>query len=360
MLIAETTSGEIINLLDFSGRQELLQGQFYCPTCHSPLIFKNGKIKMPHFAHYPQADCHSFSEGETLEHLIGKRLFYQWGAGAALLEAALPDLPQRPDLLFPQRLVIEFQCSPLSSQRLQERVAGYHAKKYQQWWLLGGRLAAANKLTPLTRNFCYFNQRLGFHFWQLLCQRKQVILYYHLQELWQHQQLAEKVVFSFEKESLNSVLQFLQTFQPKHRWSYQQGLTTAYQQQLMKKLGLRDKKILTIQGLLYQRQGHLLQLPAILYSSSQFYLYFGDWLLYFRFLIYQLFLKKAGHSLKSLYQLFLAEVEPFSEASHFPLVNQQLVWACFFTETWLLLTTGAKNQGKLDNIYQLPLKNMVR
>lgn len=47
--------------------------KYYCPSCHEPVILRQGHYYMAHFAHLKQA-CGAFSEGETSEHLRGKQL----------------------------------------------------------------------------------------------------------------------------------------------------------------------------------------------------------------------------------------------------------------------------------------------
>ena len=54
----------------------------------------------------------------------------------SILEAYLPRLRQRPDILL-ANLAIEIQCSRLSHQRFIERTQNYLNNSYQVWWILG-------------------------------------------------------------------------------------------------------------------------------------------------------------------------------------------------------------------------------
>lgn len=60
-----------------AARQEL----YYCPGCHAPVVLKRGQVVLAHFAHQPHAHCTTFSEGETAEHLTGKRQLADWFYG---------------------------------------------------------------------------------------------------------------------------------------------------------------------------------------------------------------------------------------------------------------------------------------
>ena len=114
-------------------------------------------------------------------------------AEPAFLEAYLPRLRQRPDILL-ANLALEIQCSRLSHQRFVERTKSYLNNGYQVWWILGHsflgqrqfslieKVAAiiiekggniAGKLTLRTKNFIYIIilQRLysGHILFQLAC-----------------------------------------------------------------------------------------------------------------------------------------------------------------------------------------------
>lgn len=46
--------------------------QYFCPDCQKQLILKQGHKLSAHFSHYKKCDYPTFSEAETLEHIIGK------------------------------------------------------------------------------------------------------------------------------------------------------------------------------------------------------------------------------------------------------------------------------------------------
>lgn len=116
--------------------------QFFCPQCKEPLLFKIGTVKIPHFAHYSRSACDTyFSEGESEQHLLGKEQllnFFQSLQMQVELEVFLPEIQQRPDLLIEEgnkRFAIEFQCSPISMNRLIERNAGYKKLNIKPVWI---------------------------------------------------------------------------------------------------------------------------------------------------------------------------------------------------------------------------------
>lgn len=117
--------------------------KFYCPLCRQPLFLKIGSLKIPHFAHYSKSNCENhFSERESAMHLKGKeqlyRLFKALGLNAEL-EPYLPNVKQRPDLLLDgnttQRIAIEFQCSPISIEKLIHRNKGYKREDILPIWI---------------------------------------------------------------------------------------------------------------------------------------------------------------------------------------------------------------------------------
>ncbi len=49
-----------------------------CPGCHQEVTLRQGTKRQPHFAHQATADCQTYSEGETKEHLEAKQLLFEW------------------------------------------------------------------------------------------------------------------------------------------------------------------------------------------------------------------------------------------------------------------------------------------
>lgn len=111
------------------------------------MIYRNGEIKIAHFAHEKNYECDDiYSESETEEHMNGKRALYEWLKKQAnvknlKLEAWIPETKQRPDLYFEvenNRYVIEFQCTPIATEYLQ-RHRLYDLAGIKDIWILGTR-----------------------------------------------------------------------------------------------------------------------------------------------------------------------------------------------------------------------------
>lgn len=137
MLVAKTIQGKLLYAWQAS-----YEDQCFCPQCGQRVLLRAGQLKSPYFAHSRQSDCVN-SEGETNQHLAGKRQMWQWTQERGWdpqLEVYLPAVHQRPDLLLTWRskkIAMEFQCSPLSCQRLMERNQGYRQLKMGFIWYLG-------------------------------------------------------------------------------------------------------------------------------------------------------------------------------------------------------------------------------
>lgn len=171
MLLAKNNNRLVLARADLKA-----DGDYTCPGCQQPVILRCGKHKVPHFAHQKNALC-GFSEGETREHLCGKKQIYEWAASQGWqpqLEVYLPEIMQRPDLLLivnGKRVAIEFQCSPLSLERLLERNAGYRRLNIKVWWILGPpyqRRLGPQKIVQFTQ---VVGQQLVLLFWDLHQQR---------------------------------------------------------------------------------------------------------------------------------------------------------------------------------------------
>ena len=143
MLLAKTKNGSIVSLFDATERQLAFYKTcaFYCPCCNGKLHVKAGKIKIPHFAHAINEACDYASEGESEEHLEGKRSLYDWfrkQGMAVVLEKYIPQIKQRPDLYLECReanYAIEFQCSALPLDVIKKRTLTYRKANIIPLWI---------------------------------------------------------------------------------------------------------------------------------------------------------------------------------------------------------------------------------
>lgn len=182
MLVALNETEKVVNLLELSTTDlaDLAKQFLRCPACKSQVHFKNGRIKIPHFAHVSLATCQYYSENESLQHLTLKKRLYHWFKQTEQVEIEhfLPELQQTPDLLVNKTLAIEIQCSHLSIQRLRERTEMYRAHGYTVLWLMGKDLWLDENVTELKRQLLYLTQNAGFYYWELDLQREKLRLKY--------------------------------------------------------------------------------------------------------------------------------------------------------------------------------------
>lgn len=144
MFVARLQNGQLFSLIDTSVSSPIdRDGSFFCPVCHESVILKQGTHRRRHFAHKQQSSCR-FAEAESQYHMLGKDRLFHWLQTQHItdlqLEPYLPEIQQRPDLLFTYcdvSIPLEFQCSSLSKQVFQERMKGYHSQHLFPLWIQG-------------------------------------------------------------------------------------------------------------------------------------------------------------------------------------------------------------------------------
>lgn len=153
MLLAKKKDGSMLSLLLYS-RSEIEKRrheEFYCPCCEGRVYLKVGTIKIPHFAHKSQSFCRADAEGESLEHLQGKRQLFEWLRQLGVevsLEKYFPEIKQRADLYIVhngQGYAIEFQCSVVSQQIIKKRTQQYLRYRIIPLWILNNKLIKKKK-----------------------------------------------------------------------------------------------------------------------------------------------------------------------------------------------------------------------
>lgn len=116
-----------------------------CPSCGKTFEYCHGKIIPPYFRHKDKVICNDlYGELETKEHIVGKMDLYNWLLNQKdihniVLEGYLEKTHQKPDIMFDfnnKKCVIEFQCSPISSEYI-ERHELYRASGIYDLWICG-------------------------------------------------------------------------------------------------------------------------------------------------------------------------------------------------------------------------------
>ncbi|MBU9789716.1 competence protein CoiA [Lentilactobacillus sp. IMAU92037] len=188
------------------------QGDFICPCCRQPVIYKHGQYRIPHFSHKSKLDCVGFSENESQTHLKGKLMFKQQVEAIGHLveiEATMMSIEQRADVFLPNdQLVLEYQCSPISFSEIARRTRNYRSLGYDVIWILGDRRRTGILRSEAVAKFARFHPQLGFYIIFYSVANNQFWLYFQLREL------AGKIVSQARNFStLAAILKFVQSYQ---------------------------------------------------------------------------------------------------------------------------------------------------
>lgn len=275
MLIANSNRGDRFDARTFR-QEETHETDLFCPSCHEPVFYKQGKVKLSHFAHFSRKVCNSFSEGETPEHLAGKDFLCNWSQTGEL-EAYLPKLQQRPDILY-DHIAIEVQCSFLPIERFVERTQNYLKHGYYPWWLFGENFSLKNKFTNLQKAGTYYHRRGGLYLWLSKASEKEIWLVYHIG--WHYQRgffyrVKKWPIYSLK---LNQLFTTIPSKPPSLQWDAKQ-----YRFFIYKKLGQKQRKIVYLQEKLYLLGTTFQDLPDWCYEPSRYHFFFEDELLFLRF-----------------------------------------------------------------------------
>jgi len=234
---------------------------YFCPSCQHPVHLISGSVIRPHFAHFQNDACEVFAEGETIEHIDGKMQLAKWLKDQGLkveIEAYLPQLQQRPDLLVSvdhQQIAIEFQCSPIAIEKVVERTEGYLNAGYQVVWILGRKFTYKNNLTAFQKA-CLSEIRESLK-----------LFHYHTEK----QQLTVRSQFQLnQKEKMTCQKQVIQNdnaiiFKESSRRK-QLTQTTNIHKRHQQLIRMRSDKKNTFQQFLYQNNENLVSIPREIYT----------------------------------------------------------------------------------------------
>lgn len=237
---------------------------YFCPGCRAPVILKKGEINRPHFAHVSGSDCPYQSEPETVAHLNGKITLAQALAQdyrGVELEYYLPNICQRADIYVHElNLAIEYQCSPLTFNILQKRIAGYQSLGIQALWVLGEQLIPKKRLSTLHR--AMMNSYFG---------DSSLAIYDHCAKIYYDFQINQKSQINFKQNRIEigdllSHKIFANYTDKDHQIidvHYDQLIF--HQENFMRKMAARDPKIRGFCEFLYQNRLSWADLPVIIF-----------------------------------------------------------------------------------------------
>lgn len=173
-------------LIDASGADR--EPDYQCPACHQRVVLHRGRVVPPYFAHQTLGDCAVATEGESSQHVLGKRqlatFFTAWGVPT--LEKILPTIDQRADCWLDrgdrQPVALEFQCSPIGRDQVAARTTGYQGMAVFPCWILGERYQRQHLNWGLVDRFAWRMPGWGLCllFWDVSQQRLR--LDHHLQQ----------------------------------------------------------------------------------------------------------------------------------------------------------------------------------
>ena len=241
---------------------QLSKGENYsCPACQQRVYLKQGAVMRPHFAHFKAEACAAFSEGETAEHLEGKVQLREWLKRLNVcveMEAYLPELKQRPDLLVvkgKRRIAIEFQCSGIAVEKVEERTRGYRQAGIEVVWVLGEQLAGQRKLTAFQKA-CLTNVKgelLLFHY----SVKKQRLEYWGDFKLNQKQRIQYRKKFLLKDSRLR--IEKLRKSVKKQRVN----MEIEYQKMMRQ---FQGEQLREFQAILYEKEETHISLPKEVYA----------------------------------------------------------------------------------------------
>lgn len=117
------------------------KGKIMCPECGSQVIFKNGSLKVAHFAHKPSSDCY-YGTGESEAHMLMKKNFYEkLKTRYPKINATIEDGSfngRRADLSIKgknKNVVVEFQASKITTKEIIERTIDYNIQGFYVLWI---------------------------------------------------------------------------------------------------------------------------------------------------------------------------------------------------------------------------------
>lgn len=329
MLIAESNIKEKCNIskLTIEEIRVARKKKWFCPGCQTQVIIKSGKINRAHFAHKTRETCSLFSESESEEHLKGKKIIAnnceKYGIEYEL-EAFLPELNQRPDVLIEKKIAIEFQCSSLSSERFKERTESYLDYGYQVVWLLGKKFHLKEKLSSLQKQFIYFSHDIGFYLWEMDVEKELIVLDYFILII-SSKMYIERKIFNLNHNELVEIVK-----SPNHIVELKRMTTPAinyYEQQCLwnRQLNQKQKKVMELQSFFYTKGQNLRAINKICFLPSFLTPLLMEEELILRYLVYEYFLTYQKGSIKEIVTYVMNEYQ----FSTFTLVaNNMLLGYC--------------------------------
>ncbi|WP_076799725.1 competence protein CoiA [Latilactobacillus curvatus] len=263
MKVAQTTNGCLIRADQAAKQQQV--ARYFCPHCQQLVQLHRGVHKAPYFAHIAERVS---GGGESPAHLAGKQAIAE--LAHALGWHATFEVPvgetQRADVWLTrnqQPLIIEYQCSPLTPDKLNQRTIGYQQRRLPVLWVVGERYCFTNHyLSQQQLGFINYRRQWGFYVVSYLPKWGQWVLYHHIVArdfagyAWQTLRLTTKAFVR---------LLVAQTRLPANHYK---GKSQPMQQQIIdRRLGLQDAHYVALQADCYAHHERLQVVPDWCYCT---------------------------------------------------------------------------------------------
>ena len=255
---------------------------YCCPACRQRVTLHHGTRVQPYFAHRPRAACTILGEGETQQHLMGKRqlmaFFDSWGTVS--LERILPDIQQRADCWVERKgqrpVAIEFQCSPIMTRQVAWRTRGYQKLNVYPFWVLGSRYSKQKLGWSLIERFATWLRGWGLCllFWDVQRQRMRIDHHLYQDALGNYHRRTTWLL------NIDELIAGNQVPLPKLVLDYPK-----WRSQLARDLHTKRPAVLAIQEALYATGHHVLDVPNFLMTTTVTLPVFGQGLLLWRALV---------------------------------------------------------------------------
>ncbi|HIX01204.1 MAG TPA: hypothetical protein H9861_00405 [Candidatus Ligilactobacillus excrementigallinarum] len=179
MFFAMNTKKQLVHI------SEIQAGcQYYCPLCHAIVRVRKNNKQKAYFVHVSKR--RHVTKGETQLHKLGKQLLAKWAAQLGYqvkLEYWIAAFKQRADVYLEQdntQIILEYQCSPLSSTELIQRTKGYYEAGIKCLWIVGKRYLIKKRITQKQAQFFHYRSDWGFYYLYLNVEAQRLELYYQI------------------------------------------------------------------------------------------------------------------------------------------------------------------------------------
>lgn len=366
MYAAMNLNGELIYARELE-RGYSLDNQWFCPDCRQEVIVKKSKKQKYFFSHLNV--CHSedldrvIINTETDSHMRTKEIFYNALQDTELtiqIEYPIDSINQIADIyvedyLKQNRMVIEYQHTPISAKLIHQRHKKYLSFSNRSIWLIDYHLSENIK-----QNFTWFQTMLhydrqeGFYWQTIDTTREEIVFLKSLPLIFQ----LEKITYIEEKVNVKDFVRHCQPSQNK------QAKKIIINKRNYRKKPLREIKRL-INNPQYRSQIMILYKEGLILSEIPSWILTDNW----RILItkspswlvlswvYAIINKFAGSfsnhdfmdQLQSCYHIKMAE-SPLIEDSLYPLLAEKLldlfqhkgIIQSISSDQWVMIVTNNK------------------